>query len=161
MCFEDSQSQYLFYSQEHPISVCTVYPKERSLSAMIFSIDTVSSDKEGREPAGCVPCTFFRIFEKPFQSGHSDRDEVRLRSIISDLKVEKIIISYRARDTATFSRLSPPIRFNDEIHADAPFGIGTIADREKNDIPSSPCTFSRFLMNKGSSLSSASVSSSG
>ena len=39
-------------------------------------------------------------------------DEVRLRSIISDLKVEKIIISYRARDTATFSRLSPPIRFN-------------------------------------------------
>ena len=31
------------------MSVCTVYPKERSLSAMIFSIDTVSSGKEGRE----------------------------------------------------------------------------------------------------------------
>ena len=93
------------------MSVCTVYPKERSLSAMIFSIDTVSSDKEGRELPG--------VFLVPFSAYSRNRfnpatpiDEVRLRSIISDLKVEKIIISYRARDTATFSRLSPPIRFN-------------------------------------------------
>ena len=58
---------------------------------MIFSIDTVSSDKEGRELPG--------VFLVPFSAYSRNRfnpatpiDEVRLRSIISDLKVEKIII---------------------------------------------------------------------
>ena len=77
------------------MSVCTVYPKERSLSAMIFSIDTVSSGKEGRE----LPSVFlvpFSAYSRNRFNPATPIDEVRLRSIISDLKVEKIIISYRA-----------------------------------------------------------------
>ena len=63
-------------------------------------------------------------------------EEVRFRSIMSDLSVEKMIISYRARETATFNRLSPPRTVQrTEVHADAPFGIGTIADGEQYHIP--------------------------
>jgi len=69
------------------MSVCTVYPNERSLSAMIFSMEAVVSVDWA--------VTLLIVFLVPFSAYSRKRfnpatpiEEVRFRSIISDLKVE-------------------------------------------------------------------------
>ena len=89
-------------------------------------------------------------------------DFVRFKSICSERKVEKIIISWRARDTATFRRRSPPWLFNGPKFIDTlPFLSGPYPIEKRIISLSSPCTFSRFLMKIGSLLWKAFSSNSG
>ena len=97
---------------EQPISVCTVYPEERNLSAIIFSIEVSSSEVRILVEVFSMRLVPFSAYSRKRFSPATPIEEVRFRSIMSDLSVEKMIISYRARETATFNRLSPPARFN-------------------------------------------------
>ena len=69
------------------MSVCTVYPSERNLSAMIFSIEADVSD----DGLAALLTTFlvpFSAYSRKRFSPATPMEEVRFKSIMSDLRVE-------------------------------------------------------------------------
>lgn len=128
---------------------------------MIFSMNTVSSVK--REGLRVCPYAFPHQFEKPFQSA-TPMGKKSGWSIISDLKVEKIIISYGHGIRLHSMLLSPPIPVLTDRNScwRARFGIGTAAttEKRKDDIRSSLHILQVNPMNKVLHFPVQSVSSS-
>ena len=79
--------------------------------------------------------SFLRIFKEAFQSGYSDRrSPVQIDHVRSQRREDDHFVSGTGDGYVQPSFTSRTVQ-RTEVHADAPFGIGTIADGEQYHIP--------------------------